>query len=88
MLKNHPRAATVGFVFGLISPLVGVFLGLQVSSTLGTLFAFPLIVAGWLIGEPFGQLSTLARVATLLISGCVWCAVFTWIAAVLNRRSS
>ena len=88
MLGNYPRAATAGFVFGLISPLVGIFLGLQVSPTLGTVFAFPLIAAGWLVGEPFGHLSTLARVATLLVSGFVWRALFIWAAAAFRGRSS
>ena len=81
MLKRHPFAATAGFLFGVLVPLLGVFLGLQVSPALGNLFAFPLIAMAWALGEPIGQLSSLSRVAALLASGLLWCCVFAAVAA-------
>lgn len=85
MLKRHPLAATAGFLFGVLAPLLGVFLGLQVSPTLGNLFAFPLIAMGWVLDEPFGQLSSLSRIAALLVSGLLWSFVYAGAAAARAR---
>lgn len=84
--SRHSWAALAGFVFGVVTPLVGVFLGLQVAPLLGTIFAFPLIAAGWLMGEPFGHLSAALRFAALLASGAVWAAIFWSVARVLRAR--
>lgn len=87
--SNQPRhswAALAGFVFGVVVPFIGVFLGLQVAPLLGTIFAFPFIAAGWVMGEPFGHLSAALRFAALLISGLVWAAVFWTVARALRAR--
>lgn len=80
-------AAIFSFLFGVLTPFVGVFLGLQVAPLLGTIFAFPLLAAGWLVGEPIGQLSPLIRAGALLASGLVWSFIFVLTAKVLKRRS-
>ena len=87
MQKKHLRAAILGFLFGAITPFVGVFLGLQISPFLGTLFAFPFLAAGWMFGEPFGSLSPLIKVGALLLSGLVWSFIFLSTAKALSRRS-
>lgn len=87
--SSHPRdlwAALAGFAVGVVMPILGVFLGLQVAPLLGTIFASPLIAAGWAMGEPFGQLSAVLRFVVLLCSGFVWAVVFWAVARTLRAR--
>ena len=79
-------AAILGFLLGVVTPLLGVFLGLQVSPLLGTIFAFPLIAASWLVGEPFGNLSHWISASALLAFGLIWSFIFVSAAKVLRRR--
>ncbi len=50
LLKDHKLAAILGVLFGLVTPVVGVFLGLQVSALLGNILAWPLIAMSVLTG--------------------------------------
>lgn len=79
-------AAILGFLLGVTAPVFGMFLGLQVSPLLGTIFAFPLVAASWLAGEPIGNLAPWIRVVALLVSGLVCSVAFASLARAATRR--
>jgi len=56
-----------GSLLGLISPIIGIFLGLQVNAHLGTLFAAPLILITLITGIPFGEFSPALQIVSLLL---------------------
>jgi len=87
MYRDHKFAACLGFLFGALSPVVGLFLGLQISTVLGNIFAFPFIALSTLVGEPIGNLSPLIMAAGILLSGLAWSFVFARVAR-WRRRSS
>ena len=58
----------MGGVFGLFAPIIGVFLGLQVNTHLGTLFAAPLILVSLILDIPIGDFSLDLQILSLLLS--------------------
>lgn len=78
--RDHKLATILGFIFGTISPIFGLFLGLQVAPILGTIFAFPFIVSGWLSGTSILGAPPFVKVTSVLVSGVVWSFIFSRIA--------
>lgn len=70
------KAIIGGAIFGLIAPFVGIFLGLQVSTILGNILAFPIIGVSAVVGVPFGLWPLWGMIGALLLSIVVWALVF------------
>ena len=66
------KTIVVGSVLGLVSPSVGVFLGLQVSTTLGNVFAFPFVAVAYISGVPMGMWPSWLLVLAVLLSIALW----------------
>lgn len=64
-----------GIVLGLVMPIIGVFMGLQVSTTLGSLFAFPFIVVSYLTNTPFGNWNIFFWIIAFALSIGLWIAI-------------
>lgn len=75
------RVYVLGIVLGLLAPIVGVFLGLQVSTFLSNVFAFPIIAVAMITGTPFGMWSPFFWVVGFVLSIIVW----TGIVAVFDK---
>ena len=82
---NISKSAIFGFIFGLIAPFIGLFLGLQVSVFLGNLLTLPFQAFFTLTGVPFGEMPGVIILLLTLISGILWAAIFYAIARLLNR---
>ena len=71
------RVAILGVLFGLLMPAVGIFVGLQVSTTLGNVLAFPVIAVVSITGVPFGMWSAWHILIAALLSICIWTVIFS-----------
>ena len=65
----------LGIILGLAMPIVGVFLGLQISTTLGNIFALPIIAIVLVTGLPFGAWHSLLWFVAFGLSIAVWTAL-------------
>ena len=75
-----------GAAFGLVAPLVGIFVGLQVSVWLGNILAFPLVGLSYLTGQPFGMWSVWMLLLSLGLSMAAWALIFGVVARLGSRR--
>lgn len=75
----------MGFLFGLVAPVVGLFAGLQFSVPVGNVLSFPLIFISILTGQPFGDWSGLLIGTGFLFSGMVWALLFVILSKLLHR---
>ena len=75
----------VGIVLGLIVPYIGIFVGLQVSSLLGTIFAFPIIVVAKVSGTPLGMFHPLEWCIAVLLSIFVWICIVAGLQKLLKK---
>ena len=85
-LSRYRFAACLGFLAGPILTYLGLFAGLQVSSMIGTVLAFPLIAMSIAMGKPIGAFSEFAMMLGLLFSCLFWSGVFVLIAALLSGK--
>lgn len=83
-MKNN-KALTYGMIFGLIAPIIGLFAGLQLSSTLGNIFMFPFHIVGLFTDQPFGNWSTLLKIIGVLVSVISWGLLFYLISKLIKR---
>jgi hypothetical protein len=65
-----------GAVFGLIAPLAGLFIGLQVAPLIGTILMFPIILISKMVNKPFGSFSTGLMVLSFVFSVVVWALLY------------
>lgn len=79
------KAIFWGAAFGLIIPLVGLFLGLQVSVAVGSVFAFPIVLVAILTGTPFATWSASYFIGAFALSAVIWAMVFGIAAKLFNR---
>lgn len=84
-MKNKPLL--YGFAFGVVAPIVGLFIGLQVSPWLANVLMFPIIAVSALTGTPLGDMSGLFQAAMVLLSGVVWAALF-WLISMLRAKEN
>ena len=80
------KALIIGGVFGLISPFIGIFMGLQVSTILGNIFAFPVIGLAYATGQPFGMWHPTLMVVAVILSVIVWALIFAVVARLFMRQ--
>jgi hypothetical protein len=81
----NKKAFIWGGLFGLIAPFIGIFLGLQVSTLLGNIFAFPLIGIAYMTGQPFGMWHPALMIGAAILSIVVWALIFGIIARLFRR---
>lgn len=79
------KAIVLGLLFGLLCPIIGLFIGLQVSPTLANILMLPVLLVSTIADVPFGMMGTGLRVISWLFSGFFWAAVFHAIAPILQR---
>lgn len=82
----NKTAIIIGGFFGLIAPFVGIFLGLQVSTILGDILAFPVIGLVYVTGTPFGMWEAPLMIVAFALSIVLWALIFGLIARLLKRR--
>lgn len=66
-----------GTVFGVIAPLVGLFLGLQVAPILGNILLLPILGLSSLFSTPIGMFSAFQKVLALIVSIIFWVISFS-----------
>lgn len=81
------KALIWGGLFGLVAPFVGIFFGLQVSTTLGNILAFPVIVLAYVTGTPLGMWHPALMFAAVALSVVLFALIFA-LAAKLFRKGS
>ncbi len=69
------RVYIAGILLGLIVPVLGIFIGLQVSTTLGTILAFPAIALAFITGVPLGMWHPALFGVAALLSVALWIAI-------------
>ena len=79
------RVYILGLLIGVVAPILGLFLGLQVSVILGNILAAPQILLSTIIGEPFGTLSTVLQIAGILISVAIWTVIIGAIDRIVTK---
>jgi len=80
------KPALWGFLFGLLMPIFGLFVGLQISSLLANVMLFPLVVLSDLTGIVFGKASSLERILFILFSGVFWALLFLAVSRLRKLR--
>lgn len=65
-----------GAAFGLLAPVIGMWMGLAVMPFLGTILMAPIVLLSEILGEPFGNMSGAMRLLSLLLSMVFWGFVF------------
>jgi hypothetical protein len=84
IVGRYRRIALAGFVFGLIAPLVGLYIGLVFNVTIGTVLTLPWIALSAVLGQDMLSLPLVLKLAALVLSGLIWGLLFA-IAAALAR---
>lgn len=84
---NNNKAFIYGLLFGLISPLIGIFAGLQLSSILGNILMFPFYIVGMFTDLPFGNWSMLIKIMGILFSMITWGTIFYMISRLTIKHS-
>ncbi len=75
----------LGIVLGLVVPYIGIFAGLQVSTLLGNILAFPLIAVSYITGEPFGMWGAPLWIFAILLSIIIWTAIVHGIDSLVKK---
>ena len=82
------RTFALGTLFGLLVPYIGMFLGLQVSTKLGNIFAFPVILLVAITDKPFGTWNIWLFLTAALISIAFWTLIFAALDKALQKKKS
>lgn len=81
----NKKALIWGGVVGLAAPIVGLFVGLQVSPAVANVLLFPIIGLSFVVGTPFGMWSPALMLVGLALSVVVWALLFGIVAMLLKR---
>lgn len=65
-----------GFIFGIITPFISIFIGLQLSPTLANILMFPILILGYFFEEPFGYLAFSQKLFLVFFSGVFYSFIF------------
>ncbi len=65
-----------GALFGLLAPIVGLFLGLQVSVVIANVLLWPALLMSSVLGAPLGTWNIWLMLGGMLVSVLVWALVF------------
>lgn len=82
------KVFSIGFCFGLLLPVLGLFVGLQISPNLADLMMFPVRQLTALANQPFGELPAMTRLVLWSCAGTVWGLIFLslhWLWGKLSR---
>ena len=79
MTKKDNRNFKWGALFGVIAPILGLFVGLQIVPFLGTILLFPSVLISKVNGQPLGEFSTSLMVLSFILSIIVWGGIFVLI---------
>lgn len=79
------KALIWGGIFGLLAPFIGIFLGLQVSTTLGNILAFPVIGLSYATGVPFGMWHWSMLLLAVALSVVLWALIFALVAKLFRK---
>jgi len=82
------RVYILGIIIGIITPISGLFVGLQVSPVLGNILTAPLILLSLITGDALGNLSGVMRIVGILISIVLWTAIFALIDKLMQKKSA
>lgn len=82
------KATFWGFLVGLLMPVFGLFIGLQVSPLLANIMLSPLVLLSELTGIVFGNASGLQQIMFVLFSGVSWALLFFVINRLINPGKS
>lgn len=82
----NKKALIGGAVFGLVAPFVGIFIGLQISTVLGNVLAFPVVGLAYLTGEPFGIWGSGMMIFAVALSIALWAIIFGAISMAFARK--
>lgn len=80
------RVVVLGIVLGILVPHIGVFVGLQVSTMLGNILAFPLITISFITDTPFGMWSPALWILAVVVSIVVWTVIIAVIDNLIRRK--
>ncbi len=85
------RVYILGLVVGIIAPVLGLFVGLQVSPVLGSILVAPLfllsLITGDSLGGPGGFMQSAISIVGILISIGLWTAVFALVDKFVQKKS-
>ncbi len=81
----YRRATIAGFIFGLIIPWIGLYIGLAVNTTIGSLLTLPWIAIAAIAGEAMLELPLVLKLAAFVLSGLIWSAIFAVAGRLLYR---
>lgn len=70
------KVFAIGFCFGLLLPVLGLFVGLQISPKLADFMTFPIQQLTALAHQPFGELPAMTRLVLWSCAGTVWGFIF------------
>jgi hypothetical protein len=74
-----------GILLGLVVPYLGLFFGLQVSTTLGNILAWPLLLVAAVSATPIGMFSGLHWLFAITLSCAFWTSVLFTIKTLRQR---
>ena len=84
-LKKPSKAFIFGAIFGLLAPIFGLFIGLQVSPALGSLMLFPFVLFSILLNEGFLNFPLFLKLFIGVLSVVLWGFIFVLISMGINR---
>lgn len=82
----NKKALIAGGIVGLILPFIGIFLGLQVSVTLGNILAFPVVALAAILDKPFGTWPLPLLIFSFVLSSAVWALIFGFASKLLAKK--
>ncbi|WP_185967249.1 hypothetical protein [Legionella israelensis] len=84
----NKKVLLYGAVFGLISPIIGISAGLQISPVLGNILAFPVIILAYLTDKPFGTWGPSLILLAACLSVFIWTLLFGFISRIFTQSKS
>ena len=69
------RTYILGIFLGIVTPIIGLFAGLQISTTLGNILAFPLLVVSYVSSVPIGMWPWPLWVIGAVLSIALWTSI-------------
>ncbi len=81
------RTYIFGILFGLVTPVVGIFAGLQISVMLGNILAFPFLVVSVFSGKPLGFWGLGLWLFSFVFSVVIWVYIFSLLEKILDSQT-
>jgi hypothetical protein len=84
IIRRYRWITLAGFVFGVIAPFIGLYVGLVHNVTIGTVLTLPWIALSAIMDQGMLQLPVFLRIAAIVLSGIMWSFLFVVIAALFR----